>query len=95
MLSHSSLVGSGFFEVDTSEGLESYGTINGTGIFSGTGDFSGPMVQAGTFHLRGMIPGDYAITAIWEMGQESMWAKSSLLAPHKAPGLRKSTSPGM
>ena len=64
MLSHSSLVGSGLFEVDTSEGLESYGTINGTGIFSGTGDFSGPMVQAGTFHLSDMIPGDYAITAI-------------------------------
>ena len=64
MLSHSSLVGSGLFEVDTSEGLQSYGTINGTGIFSGTGDFSGPMVQAGTFHLRDMIPGDYAITAI-------------------------------
>ena len=63
-LSHSSLVGSGFFEVDTTEGLDTYGTVNGTGIFSGTGDFSGPMVKAGTFHLRDMIPGDYSITAI-------------------------------
>ena len=61
--------------------------------FSGTGDFSGPMVQA-ELSTRGMIPGDYAITAILGDGSR-VDVKSSLLAPHKAPSLRKSTSPGM
>ena len=67
-LSHSSLVGSGIFETDTSEELDHYGTINGTGKFSGDGIFSGPMVQAGTFHLRDMIPGIYSVTAILDDG---------------------------
>ncbi len=68
MLSHSSLVGSGIFETDTSEELDHYGTINGTGKFTGDGIFGGPMVQAGTFHLRDMIPGIYSVTAILDDG---------------------------
>ena len=67
-LSHASLVASGIFEVDTSEDLEHYGTINGTGLFSGDGTFSGPMVQAGTFHVMDMIPGTYSITAVLNDG---------------------------
>ena len=67
-LSHSSLVGSGIFETDTSEELDNYGTINGTGKFTGDGIFSGPMVQAGTFHFRDMIPGIYSVTAILDDG---------------------------
>ena len=61
-------MGSGIFETDTSEELDHYGTINGTGKFSGDGIFSGPMVQAGTFHLRDMIPGIYSVTAILDDG---------------------------
>ena len=67
-LSHSSVVGSGIFETDTSEELDNYGTINGTGKFTGDGIFSGPMVQAGTFHFRDMIPGIYSVTAILDDG---------------------------
>ena len=96
MLSHSSLVGSGFFEVDTSEGLQSYGTINGTGIFSGTGDFSGPNGTGWNFPPQGHDP-----RRLRHHCHSSRWVKSrcgakySLSAPHKVPRLRKSISPGM
>ena len=93
-LSHSSLVGSGFFEIDTSEGLDSYGTINGTGIFSGTGDFSGPMVQAGTFHLRDMIPGDYSIAAILGDGSRVDLTEVFTVSAIQAPQPQKVDIPG-
>lgn len=65
----SSLTGSGVFTVDASnDGLESYGTLNGTGTFSGEGEFSGPMVQAGTFHLIDAIPGNYNVAVIFNDG---------------------------
>jgi len=65
----SSLTGSGVFTVDASnDGLESYGTLNGTGTFSGEGEFSGPMVQAGTFHLIDAIPGNYNVAVIFDDG---------------------------
>ena len=66
-LSHATLVGSGTFEVDTSEELESYGTINGTfSNVEGEGIFSGPMVQSGTFHFVDVVPGEYDIAVIFD-----------------------------
>ena len=46
------LVGNGIFVVDAEDdSLETYGTINGTGLFSGAGFFTGDMVEPGSFHL--------------------------------------------
>ena len=68
-LSHSTLVGSGVFTVDTTEELDSYGTINGTfSSASGEGIFSGPMVHPGTFHIVDAVPGKYDLTVIFEDG---------------------------
>ena len=68
-LSHATLVGSGVFQVDASDGMESYGTINGTfANVEGEGIFSGPMVQPGTFHFVDLVPGVYDITVIFEDG---------------------------
>jgi len=68
-LSHSTLIGSGEFTVDTTEGLDSYGTINGTfSSASGEGIFSGPMVKPGTFHVVDAVPGNYDITVVFEDG---------------------------
>ena len=64
-LYHASMVASGRFEVDTSEEMNTYGTINGTGQFSGAGSFSGPMVKPGTFHLMDAIPGEYEVTVVF------------------------------
>ena len=68
-LSHATLVGSGLFEVDTSDDLDSYGTINGTfANVEGEGIFSGPMVQPGTFHFVDLVPGVYDISVIFSDG---------------------------
>jgi len=68
-LSHTTLVGSGEFTVDTTEELDSYGTINGTfSSASGEGIFSGPMVQPGTFHVVDAVPGMYDLTVVFEDG---------------------------
>ncbi|MEC9001129.1 MAG: STT3 domain-containing protein, partial [Candidatus Thermoplasmatota archaeon] len=68
-LSHATLVGSGVFVVDTSDDLDSYGTINGTfANVEGEGIFSGPMVQPGTFHFVDLIPGVYDISVIFSDG---------------------------
>jgi hypothetical protein len=68
-LSHASLVGSGEFTVNTSEDLDSYGTINGTfSLAKGEGIFSGSMVQPGTFHIVDAVPGDYDVTVIFGDG---------------------------
>jgi len=68
-LNGSSLSGSGIFVVDTSDdSLESYGTINGSGMFSGEGHFSGEMVNEGTFHLMGAIPGKYDVSVVFSDG---------------------------
>ena len=68
-LSQATLVGSGIFEVDTSEELDTYGTFNGTfATVEGEGIFSGPMVQPGTFHFVDMVPGAYDITIIFSDG---------------------------
>ena len=65
-LSHATFVGSGIFEVDATEDIDSYGTINGTfATVSGEGIFSGPMVQPGTFHFVDAIPGQYDIAIIF------------------------------
>ena len=68
---HASMVASGKFDVDTSEEMDTYGTINGTGTFSGAGSFSGPMVKPGTFHLMDAIPGEYEVTVIFEDGSRA------------------------
>ncbi|MEC9263654.1 MAG: hypothetical protein VYD23_00955, partial [Candidatus Thermoplasmatota archaeon] len=68
-LIHSTLVGSGEFTVDTTEELDSYGTINGTfKSASGEGIFSGPMVEPGTFHVVDAVPGNYDLTVVFEDG---------------------------
>ena len=77
-LSQATLVGSGIFEVDTSEELDTYGTFTGTfATVEGEGIFSGPMVQPGTFHFVDMVPGAYDITMalmaqrIWKSNSSS------------------------
>ena len=65
------MVASGRFEVDTSEEMNTYGTINGTGQFSGAGSFSGPMVKPGTFHLMDAIPGEYEVTVVFADGSKA------------------------
>ena len=92
-LSHSSLVGSGIFETDTSEELEHYGTINGTGKFSGDGVFSGPMVQAGTFHAMDMIPGVYSVAAILSDGTR-VELDDSFTVPSSTNQMQKIDIPG-
>ena len=68
-LSHATLVAAGSFEVDTSDNLDNYGTINGTfATVEGEGIFSGPMVQPGTFHFVDAVPGDYDISIIFGDG---------------------------
>ena len=67
-LNQATLIGSGIFTVDTSQSLDSYGIIDGTGSFLGTGIFSGPMVQPGTFQVDDAIPGTYDISVIFEDG---------------------------
>jgi asparagine N-glycosylation enzyme membrane subunit Stt3/uncharacterized membrane protein len=65
------IISAGFFDVDTSdESLETYGTINGTGVFGGTGHFSGDMVKPGSFHLVDAIPGTYHVAVLFENGTE-------------------------
>ncbi len=61
-LFQASLIGSGTFETDTSQDLESYGTVNGSGTFSGDGVFSGPMVSPGSFHIVDALPGEYSVS---------------------------------
>ena len=61
-LTQATFLGSGDFEINTSNDLVSYGSFNGTGQFFGTGEFSGDMVQAGSFHLTNALPGDYNIS---------------------------------
>jgi len=79
-LYHASMVASGIFEVDTSEEMETYGTINGTGTFSGEGSFSGPMVKSGTFHLMDAIPGEYELTVIFEDGTRATLDESFIVS---------------
>ena len=50
--------------------FEGTGTLNGTGLFVGAGDFSGPMVQAGSFYITGLIPGVYNMIAQLDNGKE-------------------------
>ena len=61
-LVQATFLGSGDFEINTSQNLVSYGSFNGTGQFFGTGEFSGDMVQPGSFHLTNALPGNYNIS---------------------------------
>jgi len=69
-MNRQTFVGAGTFTIDASnESLETYGTINGTGLFSGTGIYSGPMVEPGTFHLVDAIPGVYHVRINFPNGE--------------------------
>ncbi len=70
VMNRQTFVGAGVFTIDASnESLETYGTINGTGLFSGTGIYSGPMVEPGTFHLVDAIPGVYHVRINFPNGE--------------------------
>ena len=63
---HATLIGSGVFSTNTTMDLESYGTLNGSGIFTGEGIFGGEMVEPGTFHIVDAIPGNYDVTIVFD-----------------------------
>jgi asparagine N-glycosylation enzyme membrane subunit Stt3 len=63
------LVGNGIFVVEAQdESLETYGTINGSGLFSGAAIFSGDMVEPGSFHLVDALPGTYRVMVVLPNG---------------------------
>ena len=66
------LVGNGIFVVDAlDESLETYGTINGSGLFSGAALFSGDMVEPGSFHIVDALPGVYRVMVVLPNGNET------------------------
>lgn len=66
------LVGIGIFVVDAEDdSLETYGTINGTGLFSGAGFFTGDMVEPGSFHLVDALPGTYRVMVVLPNGNQT------------------------
>ncbi len=67
-LSQATFIGSGIFTTSTSDDLDTFGTINGTGIFSGHGSFSGSMVRPGSFHIVDALPGEYVVSVNFGTG---------------------------